>query len=425
MQRIGAEVKMIPADLSMAKAGIVVLTTALLVLLTSCVAPPVAGPNCAFGDFTDEMRGKPVVSSSIAIGHLLEDDVPMGPEDFAVMRAEGDGRWRLFVSVTDRTDKKSKGQIRTVIFNEHKGFEEESIQNLMPPKFEGVFHPVGMSLVRTANGHDLYIINNRDKAHGGVSSDLNRIEKFRVVDNGRKLTEHESLEGESLLGPNDVLVTEDGSLYVSNPWTPFVDSLGDYWNWPSLVTLRVNKRKGQALRDQRHKRTKKSEFVTVDRHMSFANGMVLPRPDQLLAADFSRGTIKVFQRNPTDGLLEGLFEIDVVDSVYKQDVSGAPDNLMLSENGSKVYIAAHKSKWLTAPHLFFGKERAPSAIFELDAHPEKETRPKLILDDGGEHMQAASTAMMLGKHLIVSQLKQPELFAFACKQPSAVDKEDS
>lgn len=390
------------------------IIAAMLALLPSCASPSGHDAICAFGDVQERRHGEPKVTDSFAIGHLLEDDVLMGPEDFAVMPADGEGRWRLFVSLTDRTDKESKGQIRTVIFDERGGpenrgaFEKATVRNLVPRDFEGVFHPIGLSLVKNAKGYDLYVINARDKAHGGLSSDLNRIERFHVEDGGQSLRYKGSrLEDKAIVGPNDVLATEDGDIYVSNPWFPLMYRLGDYFSWPSLVHIR-----GGALSDFD---PDTANFDVVDKRMRFSNGIALPESDQLLVADFAKKAIKVFQRNPADGSIEEEDEIEVRDEVHRQSISGSPDNLMTSGDGTKVYIAAHKSRWDTALHLFLGKERAPSAIFELDAPVSDDSKTKLILDDDGRHLQAASTAMMLGKHLIVSQLKQPELVAFTCK----------
>ncbi|MGI9502361.1 MAG: hypothetical protein ACR2RE_04810, partial [Geminicoccaceae bacterium] len=98
------------------------------------------------------------------------------------------------------------------------------------------------------------------------------------------------------------------------------------------------------------------------------------------------------------------------------------DNLMLSEDRKKLYIAVHKSKVHSFLHLQFDRSHAPSAVYELDMTelaidepPKGSLMPKLVLDDGGEHLKAASTALAIGKYMLVSQLKDPEIRAFDCQ----------
>lgn len=380
-----------------------------LALLSSCSFSGSNAPSCAFGNNAPSAE---LEKHQLAIGDLESDKAPMGPEDFAVIRLPDPVRpadekaghqWRLFVSVTDRTDAKSMGSVRTVIFDEKRGFLEETVRDLWPPMGSvDAFHPVGLSLTRHGDDFVLYAINTGSGAAGG----LNRVEKFRLINDYTELEHLGFIESDNLPGPNDLLATEDGRIYVSNPRIPNFYKGSYFWNWPSLAEAKVPPASNQTVADIPVRATGHS--------FAFANGIVQPVNDKLLVADFWHERLKLFQLTPGSDRLENIGEIDL---------SGAsPDNLMMSEDGNKIYIATHLSQWATSFHLFFNKEKAPSAIYELDVSAiegvdddKKTPEPKLILDDGGMYLKAASTAMMLGDFLIVSQLKQPEIYAFRCK----------
>lgn len=379
-----------------------------LALLASCASARPNAPSCAFGN--SAANGQ-LEEQRLAIGDREWDKAPMGPEDFAVIQLPDriepkDGKagrqWRLFVSVTDRTDTESMGTIRTVIFDEKKGFLEETVKDLWPPKGStDAFHPVGLSLTRHGDDFVLYAINTGSGAAGG----LNRVEKFHLRSDHAKLEHLGFLESDNLPGPNDLLATKDGRIYVSNPRVPKFYKGSYFWDWPSLAEARVPPAADQMVADLPVRSTGHS--------FGFANGIVQPFDDMLLVADFWHDRIKLFKLLP---------ESDSLDEIGEINFPGAsPDNLMISEDGDKIYIATHLSQWATFFHLLFNKEKAPSAIYELDVSvvegaddAKKIPEPKLILNDDGMYLKAASTATMLGDFLIVSQLKQPDIYAFRC-----------
>ena len=416
----GGNKLMLPSMISRSAMGL--LSIAAVGVLAACASTSEQAASCAFGDAP--AGGAPTVSHSIKAG-VYEGEggalIEGGPEDFAVFKM-GDGgatavqtdgdRWRLYISTVKRGGKShpGNGDIRTVVFDAAAGkFEDDTLVSALPEEFEGKFHPVGMSLVDHGDQLFLYVINKRDKDNGGEKGDLNRIEKFLIDRESGGLTYEDSLKSRGLVDANDLLVTTDKHIYVSNPRIVHVfDARGeDYSQWPSLVHLDGSKRASGEDEDD--------VFRRGDRQFNFANGVAAPRADRLIVADFFDGVLVVFARDEQSGELRHLFDIDL-------DGAGSPDNLMLSDDQEKLYVAAHRSLLRSFGHLIFGWTHAPSAVFELDVtekaidkSPVERLAPKLVLDDGGEHLKAASTALAIGKYMVVSQLKEPEIYAFACR----------
>lgn len=395
---------------------------ALVGLLSSCAQLADQPASCAFGGVTAD--GAPIVSDWIEASTFVDNDgniIKEGPEDFAVLKVKNDSkpksqiadnRWHLFISAVERPAKTSHGRIVTVVFDADDGtFDKSTLTTMDLVGFDDELHPVGISLVEHGKSATpyLYVINKRDEAHGGAKDELNRIEKFSIDIASNKLIHERSFESPNLVDANDLLVTTDRHIYVSNPriihsfWT----SGEDYWQWPSLV--RHHSSLPTSEEDQG------DVFERIDRQLDFANGIARPRDDRLVVADFFDGRLVIFDRDEQTGSLEHVFNVDL-------DGAGRPDNLMLSDDGEKLYIAVHKSLLHSIIHLMFGWSYAPSAVYELDLTeaaldkpPEERLVPKLVLDDGGKSLKAASTALAIGKYMLVSQLKAPEVYAFACR----------
>lgn len=387
-------------------------------LLAACAPAMDQASSCAFGGVAE--NGTPRITDRITTSYQDEsgETINGGPEDFAVLKIDREGqsedqadinRWRIFISTVKRPGKTNHGAIKTVVFDATSGmFEKNTLKTVPLEKFHDKLHPVGLSLVEHDDGKPyLYVINKRDKADGGKKNDGHRIEKFLIDTDHNKLIYQRHFESDHLTDPNDLLVTADQHIYVSNPRSPNILKIrGEtYSNWPSLSHHHADM--------ERSEETTGNVFRRIDRQFGFANGIAQPREDRLIVANFTGSALAVFDRDEQTGELQHLFDVDLKDA-------GGPDNLMLSDNQEKLYIAVHKSGIRTLLHLSFNWS-SPSAVYEidmteqaLDKPPDQLMAPRLVLDDGGEYLKAASTAQAIGEYMLVSQLKAPEVYAFAC-----------
>ncbi len=395
------------------------LLAGFIAVLSGCAANGHQPGFCAFGEAPD--GGRLDMVSEIKAGRYQDENgtfVDGGPEDFAVLSIgaahDGNGvktgqRWRLFISAVKRPGKSNIGEVRTAVFNTGtKSFEEGSLDTILLDGFTGDLHPVGLSLHKDAGDKVyLYVINKRYRKWGEKEEVHHRIEKFLFDDEETKLVHQRSLENPELADLNDLLVTDD-DIYVSNPKPVYAPLLGSsaYADWPSLAHHRGDK--------EAQTEGVEVEFQRVDHQFGFANGIVEPRKDRLIVADFSGGVLAVFDRDEMTGNLAHLFDIDL-------GGAGHPDNLMLAEDKKTLYIAVHKSLFHSSVHLFSPIDHAPSAVYAIDLsdavlEPGREA-PKLVLDDYGLDLKAASTALEIDDVMIVSQLKNPEIYAFTCEPP--------
>ncbi len=397
------------------------LLAGIIAVLSGCAATGDQPGFCAFGEAPDGGRLERV--SEIKAGRYQDENgifVDGGPEDFAVLNIgaahDGNGvktgqRWRLFISAVKRPGKSNIGEIRTAVFNTGtKTFEEGSLDTIPLDGFDDDLHPVGLSLhkVKGEKAH-LYVINKRYRKWGEKEKVHHRIETFLFDAEKTNLVYQGPLESSKLADPNDLLVTDD-DIYVSNPKPVYAPLLGAwaYADWPSLARHRSDK--------EAQTEGVEVEFQRVDHQFGFANGIVEPRQDRLIVADFSGGVLAVFDRDETTGDLAHLFDIDLGDAGY-------PDNLMLADDKKTLYIATHKSLFYSSVHLLSPIDYAPSAVYAVDLtdavlQPGREA-PKLVLDDHGVYLKAASTALEIDDVMIVSQLKNPEIYAFTCQPLSA------
>ena len=241
---------------------------------------------------------------------------------------------------------------------------------------------VGISL--TPDGRLLYAINKNTR----------RIDVFEVKPDAlvyrESLPQHDSIRKYA----NEVFAVRENQVYVSNAQGsrhPLLEALFKrpqanlmYWNgavWQEAAT-----------------------------GIRFGNGMQISADEKTFyVAGFQDRAIHVYRREP-DGLLTETALIDV---------GGGPDNLKWADDArTMLLVPTHRSSFNTFLHLrTCGRWAAPSEVRTVTVPPAPRDVKTIYPAAGqtGREVHAASTALLIGKDLYISQIVRPYLFH--CRVP--------
>lgn len=289
-----------------------------------------------------------------------------GPEDFVLDLHSGPPR--LLVSSHDRRNPESSGGIYYLdLASEITG----ELPRNGEPEAISAFKPHGMDI--RENGHEalLYVI--LHDPHGRKRRRENVIAVYRV--GAGSLDFRELLTDETCLwSPNDLSVTPEGDIYVTN-------------DVPGNLSLYLRSESSEIAFYDHHAKTWK---IVAD-GIAFANG-ILAEKDRVYVTATLGDEVLVFPRLP-DGLL-GKPEI-----VAK--LKGA-DNLMRYKDS--LLTTAHLDDLAFLKHKRNPEHFAPSAVFRI--RPELYVKDTVYVD-AGETISAASTALIYGDKLYISQVFDP------------------
>ena len=315
-------------------------------------------------------------------GCRLIQGIP-GPEDFAI--DEMNGSPRLLVSSQERRLRDAKGEMRYsgAIF----AVDLKGAKSLVPYKLgfrnrdDYPFHPHGIYLQKRGSSSFLYVINH-------ALTTQHSIEKYRV---GRmELYFLERYRSELLVHPNDLVVSRQGDLYVTN------DHLSSgFWAFV-----------GDALRlgnsNVVHRNPQTGRWSLAASGINFANGVELDDKHLYVAALLEK-SIHVYRRDPRSGRTGDLLrEIEVGSGV---------DNLMWERPGVLI-TAAHPALFAFLDHVDSSENHSPSEIYRIELSRERVQR---IYADDGTQIDAASTGQIFRGRLYISGVFDPEILV--CPAP--------
>ena len=160
--------------------------------------------------------------------------------------------------------------------------------------------------------------------------------------------------------PNDLAIDEDGGFYFSND---------------NILGGNISKCDNNG------------NCEVVVKRVSFANGVLKLNNTLYYSSTFRNG---LFSLNLDTGEKKKLLK-----------VLGA-DNIMLEEN--KLYVTSHPSKWKFLKHVKKSTAFSPSDVYRFDLNTNE---GRLIYSDSGEHISAASTAIVINNKLYISQVFEP------------------
>ncbi len=299
-----------------------------------------------------------------------------GPEDFAIDRESG----ILYISSHERREKDKTGFIFALDLK-----KDSKIPLKFDTNYPEKFAPHGIFFVNLSGAKKLYVISH-PKLIGGNE---HTIEIFKIEKD--KLLHEATLKNELLLSPNDLFVTQDGKIFVSND-VPAGSQFGQIMH----VLLRLNSSPISYYNGK--------EWSLLNEKTAFGNGILVKKEngkDYLYRSSHVYESILKYELNFSNS---GIPQLKLVKKI---ELGSGPDNLEEEDNGN-LLVAAHKSNMRFMSHAGNKEKTSPSQIFRI--FPDGST--KEIYANDGEEISAASTAISYKGKLFISQVFEP--FILSC-----------
>lgn len=345
-------------------------------------------------------------------------EVP-GPEDFVVQKGKGYRADRLLVSSRDRRND-AEGTIYRVSLREKTGTAEK-----MELRGRGgcSFRPHGVYL----HGDKLYVINHHEEAHDrsadrscvpkadGIGARSTSIEIFEV--GWGSLTLEQRLTNPELLdNANDLVVAEDGTVYVTVPPT----------NFQLFQESAFGQAHSKVVRYDPNGSPNWTPFAVLS---GYPNGIEIVGADPVgeeLEYDVVVSTSmegKVY-RFGQDGRQK-----PVPTSPFPKRFRSAHDNFTWhrkGEEGQRLLLATHRERRRFVQHSLNEGARSPSQVWSLAPGLSEKT---LAFEDDGTLVSGVSTAACAGDRLILGQVFGPAVLSCqsaVCTRPEMkqVDSRD-
>lgn len=237
--------------------------------------------------------------------------------------------------------------------------------------FDADFRPHGVSLWRNpGEGLDrLFVINHA----GGV----NKIEIFEITGIGLRHTE--SISGEALVTPNDLLAVGPRQFYATNDHryaSGWKRQMEDYFRLPESSVVYFD---GE-------------NFSVAVPDIGLPNGINASEDGtRVYIASSSAQAVHVFAREPESGVLAHVTAIDI---------PGWADNIEVVPGGD-LLVGVHPNVLALLAHVADPEVPSPSRIVRLSRNQAGGFSPKIIFDDPGERLSAAATAAAYGDALVI------------------------
>lgn len=252
------------------------------------------------------------------------------------------------------------------------------------------FHPHGITLQKQADTWHLYVVTHyqetEDPACGLLREKdaplLDGIEHFTWQNDTLSFVER--LQSPLLREPNDLIVTETGTIFVSD--NPEFTTLG------MLTALTFGRRPSAVL-----SYTQGAGWSKVAGRLLYANGVLQPSKNWLWVSAYG-GHLWGYHLEERQG------EQVWVRRGHSR-LQGALDNLMVGSDGM-LYVAAHPDPFAFLRHAKDPSEIAPSQVFTLAPLDDGWALMKTEVEETGQ-IQASSTATRLGEKLLISQVFEP------------------
>ena len=295
-----------------------------------------------------------------------------GPEDLALQRSS---KW-LYVSSHDRRHAELTGQLFAIDLSKPDAeLKPQALHVQYPPNFK----PHGMSLVELGGKLRLYVVSHPLLEAAG---EKHTIEVFEGV--GLNFTHVQTLKSPLLDSPNDVQALPDGRIFVSNDHS----GAGPARRlWDDLLrnkTSRISYFDGK-------------DWSYIGRPVAGGNGVLLNKEsgkEYIYRSAFFENAVIKYEILKTEQGATDLHE------VARINVASGPDNLELDEQGNML-VAVHPSVFRFLRHLASPSQKSPAQIMKINlANQQVE---KVYANDGSE-ISAASTAVVLDKRMILSQV---------------------
>ena len=296
-----------------------------------------------------------------------------GPEDVALNRSK---KW-LYVSSHNRRNAEETGKLFAIDLNKPDAELKPLALNVQyPPHFK----PHGMSLVELPSGKErLYVI-----SHPLLDGDaeMHTIEVFEGA--GLNFNHIQTLKSPKLVSPNDVHATLDGRIFVSN------DHAAAKGYQRTMDDALKNKTSLLSYFDGK-------AWTYIGRPVASGNGVLLRKEgdkEYVYRSAFFENAVVKYEIIKTEQGNTDLLE------VARINVEHGPDNLELDEQGNML-VAVHPSVARFLMHLVSPGQKSPSQIMKINLANQQVQK---IYANDGTQISAASTAVVLGNRLIMSQV---------------------
>ena len=310
-----------------------------------------------FAEFEPRAVGacRPVTAGGIA----GVEDIAIDPET-RIAYLSGYDRWRQAEGETMR------GAIWTYALDG----TDAVPQDATVPFLKGGFHPHGISLWRGADGRKvLYVINHFGGRH--------TVEIFDV--DGARLAHRMTVEGESMVSPNDLVGTGPNSFYVTNDHgygAGFMRTVEDFARLRVSTVLHFD---GEA-------------WKTVMQGVGGANGINMSADGRsVYVSAMSERAVRILDRDP---LTHELTPRAVV------EVPGYADNIDVEANGD-LLLAVHTKVFAFLGHVGDETKLSPSHLMRLKSDGKGGFSPQTIHYSDGADISAASVGAGVPGRLLV------------------------
>ena len=232
----------------------------------------------------------------------------------------------------------------------------------------GHLRPHGLSLYSDENGQRTLVVINHPLNRG---VDPEHVELFTEEEPGR--FRHVSTFTDPLITrPNDLVAVGPGQYYIANDSPP---------NSGELTKLvYVDHDGARAVTDD----IRSGGGINVSRDGLF-----------LYVAETGGNAVRVLKRNPADGSVESLSEIDL---------GTAPDNIDVAADGS-LWIGAHSSMFGLVMHFIMGTD-APSQVLRVE--PDNAAIEEIYYNRG-DQISAGSVGLTYGNKLLIGSITAPKI----------------
>jgi arylesterase / paraoxonase len=306
-----------------------------------------------------------------------------GPEDITLNRT----RNLLYVSSHNRRNADEEGKLFAIDLSQSDAELKPIPLNVQyPPHFK----PHGMSWLEVGGKERLYVI-----SHPLLDGDdqMHTVEVFEG--SGLNFTHLKTLRSPLLVSPNDLHAMPDGRIFVSND---NASATGWQRSWDTVFrrkTSRISYFDGK-------------DWSYIGRPVAAGNGVLVKQESGKAylyrSAFFENAVIKYEIVTSAQGSTD-------LQEVARMDVTHGPDNLELDEQGNML-VAVHPSVFRFLMHLASPKQYSPSQIVHINLANQQVST--LYHNDGSE-ISAASTAVVQGQRMIISQVFED--FLLVCPRP--------
>jgi len=301
-------------------------------------------------------------------GQVQKISGAVGAEDITIHPKTG----VAFISSSDRRAIFRGERTRGAIFAYNLSAATPELINLTKD-FNKDLHPHGLSLYLGENGEaSLFVVNHRP--------DGEYVEIFDYRDSA--LVPRESIRGELMNSPNDVVAVGPRQFYVTNDHgnaSAFGRTVEEYLQLERSYVLYYD---GQ-------------DFKKAANDMAYANGINASHDAKTIYVAACVGLkINVYQRDTASGNLTFENEIPLGTGV---------DNIELDAAGN-LWIAAHPQLLTFTRHAKDATKHSPSEILKVTLGENGDYKIDQIYLNDGEEISGASVAAVFGKKLLIGSV---------------------